>query len=161
MFRSGAEVNIQFPNDSVVKHLPYNAVLDAGSFSGSGRSSGKGNGNPFQYSCLGIPMDRGAWWGTVLGVTKQSDTTQRLKNYNNNILPQFPLLLEEYHMFLFLNIWYILLTVINIVPTSQLDIIVKLNQYQPFWLKQEDQYYMIIFYHFSMRLDISFTTNKE
>ena len=63
--------------------------------------------------------------------------------------------------FLFLNIWYILLTVINIVPISQLDRIVKLNQYQSFWLKQEDQYYMIIFYHFSMRLNISFTTNKE
>ena len=32
---------------------------------GSGRSSGEGNGNPLQYSCLGNPMDRGAWWATV------------------------------------------------------------------------------------------------
>ena len=30
----------------------------------------KGNGNPFQNSCLGNPMDRGAGWATVHGVTK-------------------------------------------------------------------------------------------
>ena len=40
----------------------------------SGRSSGKGNGNPFQYSCLETFMDREAWWATVHGVTKESDT---------------------------------------------------------------------------------------
>ena len=33
------------------------------------------NGNPLQYSCLGNPMDRGAWWATVHGVTKELDTT--------------------------------------------------------------------------------------
>ena len=38
---------------------------------------GEGNGNPLQYSCLENPMDRGAWWATVHGVTK-SETTQRL-----------------------------------------------------------------------------------
>ena len=37
---------------------------------GSGRSPGKGNGNPFQYSCLGNPMDRGAWQATVHGLIK-------------------------------------------------------------------------------------------
>ena len=36
---------------------------------------GERNGNPLQYSCLGNPMDRGAWWATVHGVTKESDTT--------------------------------------------------------------------------------------
>ena len=36
----------------------------------SGRSPGGGNGNPLLYSCLGNPMDRGAWWATVHGVTK-------------------------------------------------------------------------------------------
>ena len=41
---------------------------------GLGRSPGVGNGNPLQYSCLGKLMDRGAWWATVLGVTKGSDT---------------------------------------------------------------------------------------
>ena len=38
---------------------------DGGSIPGLGRSPGRGNGNPFQYSCLGNPMDRGAWWTTV------------------------------------------------------------------------------------------------
>ena len=37
---------------------------------GSGRSSGEGNGNPLQYSCLENPMDRGAWWTTVHGVAE-------------------------------------------------------------------------------------------
>jgi len=40
---------------------------------GSGRSPGVGNGSPLQYSCLENLMDRGAWWTTVLGVTKESD----------------------------------------------------------------------------------------
>ena len=38
---------------------------DPGSIPGSGRSSGGENGNPFQYSVLGNPMDRGAWWAIV------------------------------------------------------------------------------------------------
>ena len=37
---------------------------------GSGRSSGEGNGNPLQYSYLENPMDGGAWWATVHGVTE-------------------------------------------------------------------------------------------
>ena len=43
---------------------------DLGSIPGLGRSPGKGNGNTLQYSCLGNPMDRGAWQATVHGVTK-------------------------------------------------------------------------------------------
>ena len=43
---------------------------DPGSILGSGRSPGEGNGNPFQYSCLVSPMDRGAWRATVHGVAK-------------------------------------------------------------------------------------------
>ena len=45
----------------IVKNLPANAgdIRDAGSIPGLGRSPGEGNGNPLQYSCLGIPMDRG------------------------------------------------------------------------------------------------------
>ena len=44
---------------------------DVGSIRGLGRSSGEGNGNPLQYSCLGNPMDRGAWWATVHRVSKE------------------------------------------------------------------------------------------
>ena len=56
----------------MVKNLTANAgeVRDAGSIPQSGRSPGEGNGNPIQYSCLGNPMDRGAWQATVLGVAK-------------------------------------------------------------------------------------------
>ena len=53
-----------------VKNPPANAG-DVGSIPGSGRSPGEGNGNPLQYSCLGNPMDRGAWWTTVHEVTKE------------------------------------------------------------------------------------------
>ena len=63
-----------FPGGPVVKNPPANAG-DVGSIPGSGRLPGEGNGNPLQYCCLENPMDRGAWWGTVHGVTKESDTT--------------------------------------------------------------------------------------
>ena len=53
----------------MVKNLAANAG-DAGLIPGSGRSHGGGNGNPLQYSCLENPMDRGARWATVYGVTK-------------------------------------------------------------------------------------------
>ena len=57
------------PSGSEGKVSAYNAG-DLGSISGSGRSSGEGNGNPFQYSCLENSMDRGAWWAIVHGVAK-------------------------------------------------------------------------------------------
>ena len=59
----------QLPGCSAVKNPPANAG-DVGLIPGSGRSPGEGNGNPLQYSCLENPMDRGAWWATVHGVTK-------------------------------------------------------------------------------------------
>ena len=49
---------------------------EAGLIPGSARSSGVGNGNLLQYSCLGNPRDRGAWWATVQGITKESDMTE-------------------------------------------------------------------------------------
>ena len=53
----------------VVKNLSVNAdIKDVGSIPGSGRSLGVGHSNPLQYSCLGNPMDRGAWQVTVCGV---------------------------------------------------------------------------------------------
>ena len=57
----------------MVKSLP--ALLETpGSIPGSGTSPGEVNGNPFQYSCLGNPMDRGAWWATVYGVAEELNT---------------------------------------------------------------------------------------
>ena len=52
------------PGGSVVENPPAN-VGDVDSIHELERSSGKGNGNPLQYSCLKNPMDRGAWWATV------------------------------------------------------------------------------------------------
>ena len=64
----------------MVKNLPANAgdtgVL--GSIPGSGRSPGGGHGNLLQYSCLKNPMDRGACWATVHGVTKSQTQLKRL-----------------------------------------------------------------------------------
>ena len=57
-----------FPG-SAVKNLPDSAG-DAGSFPGSGRSPGEGDGNPLQCSCLENSMDGGAWWAAVHGVAK-------------------------------------------------------------------------------------------
>ena len=57
----------------MVKNPPANAG-DVDSISRSERPSEKGNGNPLQYSHLGNPMDRGAWWATVHEFTKESDT---------------------------------------------------------------------------------------
>ena len=49
---------------------------------GSGSSSGEGNGNPLQYSCLENPTDRGAWWVLVSMGSQASDTTQRLNHHH-------------------------------------------------------------------------------
>ena len=50
---------------------------NVGLIPGLGISPGGGNGNPFQYSFLENPMDRGALWATIHGVT-ESDTAERL-----------------------------------------------------------------------------------
>ena len=66
----------------MVRNRPTNAG-DMDLIPGLGRSPGVGNSNPLQYSCLEDPMDRGAWWAPVHGVTKELDMTQQL-NYDNN-----------------------------------------------------------------------------
>ena len=53
---------IYFPGDSVARNLPAKAG-HTGLILGSGRSPREGDGNPLQYSCLGNPVDRGAWCG--------------------------------------------------------------------------------------------------
>ena len=60
---------LSFPGGSDGKASAYN-VGDSGSIPGLERSSGEGNGNPLQYSCLENPIDGEDWWATVHGVTK-------------------------------------------------------------------------------------------
>ena len=67
-----------FPGGSVGKEFACNAgdAGDTGLIPGSGRSPKGRNGNPLQYSSQENPTDIGAWWVTVYGVTKESDTTE-------------------------------------------------------------------------------------
>ena len=87
---------IQNPDSQVV--LVVNLLANTGDkrntglIPGLGRSPVKGNGNPLQYSCLGNPIDRGAWWVTVHGVTKSQTqlkwlsmhTQAAIQNHNNS-----------------------------------------------------------------------------
>ena len=63
---------MDFPGGGSGKDLPTNAgdIRDPDSIPELDRSPGERNGNPFQYSCLENPTDRGAWQTTGLGVTK-------------------------------------------------------------------------------------------
>ena len=64
----------------MVRNPPANAgdIKYTGSIPGSGRSPGRENGNPLQYSCLENSMDRGNWWATVYRV-------QRVGNDRSNL----------------------------------------------------------------------------
>ena len=64
-----------FPGSSVVRNMPAIQETWVQSLSWEDLLE-KGNGNPLQYSCLGKPMDRKAWWATVHGVAKESDMTE-------------------------------------------------------------------------------------
>ena len=75
-------VKISFSGDAEVKNLPANAG-GAGLIPGSGRTPEGENDNALQYSCLGNPMDRGAWWAAVHGVTKGPDVTYSLNSSNS------------------------------------------------------------------------------
>ena len=67
--------DLWLPSQPIGKEPTCNAG-DTVSIPGSGGSPGEGNDNPLQDSCLGNPMDRGAWRAIVHGVTKKSDMTQ-------------------------------------------------------------------------------------
>ena len=74
-----------FPGSSVVKNPPVNAgpAGDVGLIPGWGRSPGEGHGNPFQYSCLENPMDRGLvgyspWGPKKSAMTEQLSTAQEI-----------------------------------------------------------------------------------
>ena len=82
---------------SVVKIMPANAGY-AGAIPGLGRSPGEENSNPLQYSCLGNPMDRGAWRATDHGVAKSrtqlSDNNTLWGGMVNTFLEVFRLFLK-------------------------------------------------------------------
>ena len=69
-------MNYIFSGGSDGKEFAYN-VGDPGLIPGLGRSPAEGNGNPLQYSCLENPVDEGAWWAAIHGIT-ESDTTELL-----------------------------------------------------------------------------------
>ena len=83
-----------YPVGSALKNLPANA-RDLGLIPGSERSPGEENGNPLQYSCLGNPMERGAWQVTVYGVTKELNTMERLNNNDNNMINMARALMDK------------------------------------------------------------------
>ena len=85
-----------FPGGSVVKNVPANAgaARDWDLIPGLGRFPWGGNGNPFQYSCLRNPMDRGAWKAVVHRVTESQTRLKRLGAYT--------ILFHWYICFLFL-----------------------------------------------------------
>ena len=80
-------IGVGFPGGSgVKKKKKKNPPATAGDMgiliSGSGKSPGKGNGNPLQCSCLENPMNREAWWATVHWVAKEVYNTEWLNNNN-------------------------------------------------------------------------------
>ena len=106
-----------FPGGSVAKNPPGNAE-DTGLIPGSGRSPGGGNGNALQYSCLGNPMDRGAWLDTVHRVQRVGhDWATKQPNNNNNVLSH--------------NIWQLS----HVLVTYILDHVFILNVFQNFVMK--------------------------
>ena len=73
-----------FPGDSMVKNPPANAG-DTVSNPELGRSLGKGNCNRFLYSCLGSPMDRGAWQARIHGAAEsRHDLVTKTATGNKN-----------------------------------------------------------------------------
>ena len=68
-----------------VKNLPANVgdISDAGLISGSGRSSGGGNGSPLQYSSLDKSMERGAWQATVPRVLESQTRLKQLSMHTH------------------------------------------------------------------------------
>ena len=81
-------VHWDLPSGSVVKNLPPIAgdAEDVSLIPRSGRSSGEGNGNPLQHSHWENPMDRGAWWATVHGVSKEPGATKHTHKHVNKRL---------------------------------------------------------------------------
>ena len=76
---------MSLPGGSDGKESAYNAG-DLSSIPASGRSPGDGNGNPVQYPCLENPMDRGAWWATVHGVTESDKAAKPILSHSKDLV---------------------------------------------------------------------------
>ena len=70
----------------MVKNLPASegVVRDMGLIPVLGRSPGRGNGSPLQYSCLENPINRGVLWSTVHRVTKSWTQLKQLSTHNKH-----------------------------------------------------------------------------
>ena len=75
---------LDFPRDSDSMKSAYKAG-DPGSILGLGRSPVEGNGKPLQYSCLENPMDEGAWWAAICGVSQSRTRLKQLSS--SSIIP--------------------------------------------------------------------------
>ena len=102
LFTWWSQEEMGFPGGSVIKNPSANAG-DTGSIPGSGRSPEEGNGNPLQYSCLGNPMDRGAWRATVHGSQRvERDLATKTTTHGKNGTSQC-LKIEDKHSHSYLH----------------------------------------------------------
>ena len=112
---------MDFPGGSDGKASAYN-VGDPGSIPGSGRSLGKGNGNPLQYSFLENPMDGGIWQATVHGVT-ESDTTEQLHfHFHIYIIYTFHILFMHLSVDGFWDCFYMLAIMNNAAMNTNIQV---------------------------------------
>ena len=88
-----------FPGGSEVKASASNAG-DPGSFPGSGRYPGEGNGNPLQYSCLENPMDGGAWRATVHGSQRVGHDCATSLHFHSQVCHSFASKEQTYFNFM-------------------------------------------------------------
>ena len=118
-----------FPGGSEVKNLPVNAEDsgDTGSISGWRRSPGRGNGHPFQYSCLGNLTDRGAWWAIAHGVTESDWVTQHtswaLRVFFFLLFPFFGCKKASMIIFIYMHFYTYMIILVEWIP----NIIVNTN----------------------------------
>ena len=89
----------------MVKNAPANTG-DTGSIPGSDRLPGGGHGNPLQYSCLGNPVDRGAWWATAHGVTKSQTRLKRFSTRAHRMTTDIQIFSYDRRKFSFLLLDY-------------------------------------------------------
>ena len=139
-----------FPGGSVVKNAAASA-REIYSIPWLGTPAGGGNGNPLQYSCLGNPMDRGAWRATVMGsqravqhwVTEHTHThthtpvvyiCQKLKSKRfSKLVKQLPVSLFPYAL-----VTAILLLLLSLAswPGSPTQCAVHASCYRLWWSKR-------------------------